>query len=312
MNLPFYTASDVEAAVSMPGAINAMKEAFGSISSGDAVVPLRINMPIEKFHAHHLSMPAYINGGKYLTVKLINVHPNNPAKGLQLINGVILVMEAETGKSVALVDGPSVTAIRTGAASGLATKYLSATDSKKAVVFGNGVQAKTQIEAIQSVRDLDEIRVIGRDLDKVESFCEQFDSNVFSGTLDDLLEADIICTATSSASPLFEYGELSKGVHINAVGAHGPTKRELPTKLIQNAKVYVDSLSSSKTEAGNLIIPIQEGMFEWKMVEGELGSLIDSNLETKNTASELTVFSSVGTAVQDLVIAVMVMEFNQQ
>ena len=108
MNLPFYTASDVEAAVSMPGAINAMKEAFGSISSGDAVVPPRINMPIEKFHAHHLSMPAYINGGKYLTVKLINVHPNNPAKGLQLINGVILVMEAETGKSVALVDGPSV------------------------------------------------------------------------------------------------------------------------------------------------------------------------------------------------------------
>ena len=105
MNLPFYTASDVEAAVSMPGAINAMKEAFGSISSGDAVVPPRINMPIEKFHAHHLSMPAYINGGKYLTVKLINVHPNNPAKGLQLINGVILVMEAETGKSVAQATG---------------------------------------------------------------------------------------------------------------------------------------------------------------------------------------------------------------
>ena len=115
-------------------------------------------------------MPAYIKGGKFLTIKLINVHPGNPLNDLALINGVILVMEAESGKSVALIDGSSVTAIRTGAASGLATHYLSKPNSKKAVVFGNGAQAKTQIEAIQSVRNLEEVLVIGRDPDKVQSF----------------------------------------------------------------------------------------------------------------------------------------------
>ena len=134
-----------------------MKEAFCSISSGTAVVPHRINMPLEEFGAHHLSMPAYIKGGKFLTIKLINVHPGNPLNDLALINGVILVMEAESGKSVALIDGSSVTAIRTGAASGLATHYLSKPNSKKAVVIGNGAQAKTQIEAIQSVRNLEEV-----------------------------------------------------------------------------------------------------------------------------------------------------------
>ena len=312
MDLPFFTASDVRAAVSMPNAINAMKEAFCSISNGTAVVPHRINMPLEEFGAHHLSMPAYIKGGKFLTIKLINVHPGNPLNDLALINGVILVMEAESGKSVALIDGSSVTAIRTGAASGLATHYLSKPNSKKAVVIGNGAQAKTQIEAIQSVRNLEEVLVIGRDPDKVQSFCEQFETKVAPGQIDDLKKADIICTATSSSEPLFDFANISMGTHINAVGAHGQTKRELPTELIQSAKVYVDSLSSSQVEAGNLLIPIERGEYEWNLVEGEIGSFIESNTKISDHESNITVFSSVGSAVQDLVIAVMVMESGKE
>ena len=124
MSLPFFSADDVRSAVSMQEAIDAMKIAFSSVNNKTAVAPLRINMPISDQNAHHLSMPAYINGGKYITIKLINVHKNNSSIGYDLINGVIVAMDAKTGIAVALIDGKSVTSLRTGAASGYATKVL--------------------------------------------------------------------------------------------------------------------------------------------------------------------------------------------
>ena len=154
MSLPFFSADDVKSAVSMQEAIDLMEVAFSSVNNKTAETPLRVNMAITDQDAHHLSMPAYINGGKYLTVKLINVHTNNPSKGADLINGIIVVMDAETGSAVALIDGKSVTALRTGAASGYATKILANNYASTLVVFGNGVQAKAQIEAICQVRDI--------------------------------------------------------------------------------------------------------------------------------------------------------------
>ena len=157
MSLPFFSADDVTSAVSMQEAIDAMEVAFSSVNNNTAESPLRITMPIGDHDAHHLSMPAYIHGGKYLTIKLINVHTKNPTMGYDLINGVIVIMDAKTGSATALIDGKSVTSLRTGAASGYATKILANNDAAHAVVFGNGVQAKTQIEAIQIVRDIKSI-----------------------------------------------------------------------------------------------------------------------------------------------------------
>ena len=161
MSLPFFSADDVKSAVSMQEAIDLMEVAFSSLNNKTAETPLRVNMAITDHDAHHLSMPAYINGGKYLTVKLINVHTNNPSKGADLINGIIVVMDAETGSAIALIDGKSVTALRTGAASGYATKILANNYASTLVVFGNGVQAKAQIEAICQVRDIESVKVIG-------------------------------------------------------------------------------------------------------------------------------------------------------
>ena len=124
MSLPFFSADDVRSAVSMQEAIDAMEIAFSSVNNKTAEAPLRINMPISDHDAHHLSMPAYINGGKYITVKLINVHSNNPLIGYDLINGVIVVMDAKTGIATALIDGKSVTSLRTGAASGLSLIHI--------------------------------------------------------------------------------------------------------------------------------------------------------------------------------------------
>ena len=310
MNLPFYSEDDVKKIVSMSDAISAMREAFITLSNKMAIVPNRINLPIKDQNALHLSMPAYIKGGKYIMVKLVNVHYDNPKNNLPLINGLILMMDAKHGKPIALIDGKSVTALRTGASSGLATELLSKKDSNLAVVFGTGVQAYTQIEAIRSVRDIEKVKVIGRDIDKAQEFCNQFDQSVEIGTKDCLIDADIICTATTSKTPLFEFGDLNPGVHINAVGAHQSTSRELPSELIQNGKVFIDQLSPSKHEAGDILIPIEEGKYTWDKIEGELGELIDCKIEGRKNELEITIFNSIGNAIQDLAIGSIIIEKN--
>ena len=310
MSLPFFSADDVKSAVSMQEAIDLMEVAFSSVNNKTAETPLRVNMAIPDQDAHHLSMPAYINGGKYLTVKLINVYTNNTSKGADLINGIIVVMDAETGSAVALIDGKSVTALRTGAASGYATKILANNYASTLVVFGNGVQAKAQIEAVCQVRDIESVKVIGRDLTKVELFCNKFDARVSRGNLNDLKHADIVCTATTANEPLFKFNHISNGTHINAVGAHGSQKREVPAELIQRSKVFVDSLISSYEEAGNILIPIESGDYSWDKVQCEIGQLSNTKSKGRSKESDITFFNSVGTAVQDLVVSNLIMERN--
>jgi len=292
----------------MGDAINAMSDAFRSLSDNTAIVPSRINLPIEDQNALHLSMPAYVKGGKYIMIKLVNVHYDNPRNDLPLINGIILLMDSTNGVPLAFMDGKSITALRTGASSGLATKILSNQNSRTAVVIGTGVQALSQIEAIQCVRDLNSIKVIGRDINKVEKFCSKLDSSIQPGNKSSLKEADIICTATTSKIPLFNYGDIKKGVHINAVGAHQSNTRELDTELIQKAKVYIDHLDPSKNEAGDILIPISEGAYKWEDIQGELGSLVEGKIKGRVDDTDITVFNSIGNAVQDLAIASLVIE----
>ena len=308
MNLPFYSAEDVQSAVSMAEAIEAMKEAFTALSHGTAIVPNRINLTMKDQNALHLSMPAYITGGKYMTIKLVNVHFDNPQKGLPLINGVILVMDAIEGNLMALVEGKSVTALRTGAGSGLATDLLANRDASFAVIFGTGAQAQTQIEAIRHVRELKSVKVIGRSEKKTANFCNAFDEIVQPGRKDDLKNADIICTATTSEKPLFNFDQVKLGAHINAVGAHKPDTRELSTDTIQNSKVYIDHLPASEVEAGDILVPITEGAYSWDYIEGKLGELVAGNISGRGSDSEITIFNSIGNAAQDLVIATQVVE----
>ena len=235
---------------------------------------------------------------------------DSPSKGADLINGIIVVMDAETGSAIALIDGKSVTALRTGAASGYATKILANNDASTLVVFGNGVQAKAQIEAICQVRDIESVKVIGRDFTKVELFCNKFDARVSPGNLNDLKHADIVCTATTANEPLFKFNHISNGTHINAVGAHGSQKREVPAELIQRSKVFVDSLISSYKEAGNILIPIESGDYSWDKVQCEIGQLSNSKSKGRSKESDITFFNSVGTAVQDLVVSNLIMERN--
>lgn len=308
MNLPFYNEMDVSNAIQMQEGIDLMRDAFIALSDGTAIVPNRINLPLEDRNALNLSMPAYIKRGIYNTIKLVNINFDNPEKGLPLINGIIVVMDSIKGNPTALIDGKSVTSLRTGASSGLATDLLSNKDSKCAFIFGTGAQAKTQIDGIRCVRKLEQIFVIGRSQKKAENFCNEYGNNIQPGQIQDLKNADIICTATTSEEPLFHINDIKPGVHINAVGAHRPNTREIDTSVILKSKVYIDELSSSKLEAGDLIIPISEGNYNWDKIEGELGALIDKKIRGREHELEITLFNSIGNAVQDLVIASRIVE----
>lgn len=170
------------------------------------------------------------------------------------------------------------------------------------------MQAKSQLEAICCVRDFSSIFIVGNSEEKTKNFCSEYNDIVQPGTVDNLKEADVICTATTSEEPLFNIENIRPGVHINAVGAHRPNTRELDTSVIQASKIYIDELSSSKIEAGDIIIPVNEGKYTWDKIEGELGDLIDEKLTGRTNPSEITLFNSIGNAVQDLIIASIVVE----
>ena len=264
--------------VAMNEAIEAMKTAFVQLSNGEAIIPTRLSTDIPEKNATSLVMPAYSLESPYYTVKIVSVNYYNPQKGLPLLHSSVQVFDASKGNMVATLDGESVTAIRTGAASGLATDILAKKDAKVGAVFGTGVQAKSQVEAILAVKNLEKILVFSRTKESAELFCnliyERFGIKASIGNKDSLKEADVICTTTPSKKPLFDHVDLSLGVHINAIGSFKPHMQEIPIETVINSKVIVDNREACEVEAGDLIIPVEEKKWSFNLVHGELGQVI--------------------------------------
>ena len=298
--------------VAMNEAIEAMKTAFVQLSNGEAIVPTRLNMDVPDKNATSLVMPAYSLDSPYYTVKVVSVNYSNPQKGLPLLHSSVQVFDASKGNIVATLDGESVTAIRTGAVSGLATGMLAKKDAKVGAVFGTGVQAKSQVEAILAVKNLEKILVFSRNKESAELFCnlinDTFGIKASTGNKDSLKEADVICTATPSKKPLFDHGDLSLGVHINAIGSFKPHMQEIPVETVINSKVIVDKIESCTVEAGDLIIPVEKGKWSFDLVHGELGQVILGEVSGRDSDNEITLFKSVGNAIQDLVLANIIMK----
>jgi len=296
----------------MNEAIEAMKTAFVQLINGEAIIPIRLSTDVPKKNATSLVMPAYSLKSPYYTVKIVSVNYSNPQKGLPLLHSSVQVFDASKGNMVATLDGESVTAIRTGAVSGLATGMLAKKDAKIGAVFGTGVQAKSQVEAILAARNLEKILVFSRTKKSAELFCnviyDTFSIKASIGDKDSLKEADVICTATPSKKPLFDHGDLSMGVHINAIGSFKPYMQEIPVETIINSKVIVDKIESCKVEAGDLIIPLEEGKWSFDMVHGELGQVISGEVSGRDLDGEITLFKSVGNAIQDLALANIIMK----
>ena len=306
----------VREALPMPEAILAMKEAFTALSSGQAAVPLRMVLPISDKEGHCLVMPAYASSevNQALAVKVVCVFHNNPSHGLPTIQGAVLLFDPGTGKPIALIEGASLTAIRTGAASGLATDLLARSESQIVAIFGTGAQAQTQLEAICSVRCITKVWVCSRNSHETESvsrFIEQTagigpiptDVQFASNHREALGKADIVCTATTSPQPVLDDADIRPGTHFNAIGSHRPSDQEIPPQTVIRSVVVVESRSAALAEAGDLLVPINEGLISANHIKAELGELILKTRIGRTSAEQITLFKSVGVSVQDAVAA---------
>lgn len=297
----------------MAEAIEAMKSAYASLSSGRAVVPLRTPLPIPNTEALSLFMPSFVDSqdGRALAIKVVSLFPSNPSRGLAYIQAAVLVFDPETGRSIALLEGSSLTAIRTGAAGGAAIDLLARQDSSVAAIFGAGAQGRTQLEAACTVRDIETAIIFDANIDKAQAFAEEMrgkglipkDIRIAASASKAVEHADIICTATTSLRPVFQDRDLKAGTHISAVGSYRPDMQEVPAETLQRARIFVDSRSASLEEAGDLIQPMQARLFDESHICGELGEVALGQIPGRTSLHEITYFKSVGIAVQDAMAA---------
>ncbi len=306
MPIRLLTAAEVRAALPMPNAIDAMRHAYSQLSAGTVVMPSRQHISTDK--GITLIMPAYLSKRSEFGIKVVSVYDDNPVLNLPRITATVLVLDPETGTPKAFMDGTSLTAIRTGAGGGVAADLLSRKDAKNVGLFGAGVQARAQLQAVMAVRDIEHVNLISRTQDSAQQLAEEISEwkvapqvNIASTTLQVVEAADIVICATTSATPLFDGNDLQLGTHITAVGTFVPEKREVDTTTIRRAnRIVVDSREACLEEAGDLIIPNAQ-------IDAEIGEIINGDKQGRQSDDEITLFKSVGVAVQDAVAASVVL-----
>jgi ornithine cyclodeaminase/alanine dehydrogenase len=249
-----------------------------------------------------------VKKAKLASVKFLTQRENRVIPGIPAIQGVVLLMDAETGEILSIMDGEYITALRTGAASGLATRCFARKDAQIMALFGCGAQGRTQLEAVLCEREIKKVLVFDKRREAAERFIEVMRVKfpvemVYSYDTSCLQEADIICTATNSMSPLFKKEELKPGVHINAIGSFQPQMQELDPFLIKEARIFADHAESCLKESGDFIKPMLEGIINNYPIVIEIGDFCLKKTEGRVSESEITLFKSVGVAIQDYAVA---------
>ena len=308
MHISILSADAVRACVDMPAAIDAMREAFAALSAQEATVPMRLALETE--HGVSLFMPAHLRESGNAGAKVVSVNPGNAARGLPAIHAVVLVLDVLTGRPTALMDGTWLTALRTGAVGGLAADLLARSDAKTVALFGAGVQARTQLEAVRCVREITEVRVVSRSGASADRLAGEV-VGVRAVRVDDANEAiegaDIIIAATSSSTPVFDGARVEPGTHVTGVGSYTLDMREVDTALVQRARIIVDQREAVMEEAGDIVGPIRDGVVDETVIIAEIGEVVLGRVPGRTADSEITFFKSVGNAVQDVAVAARVL-----
>jgi ornithine cyclodeaminase len=301
MEIRIITAEEVYSSLSMKDAIEAMKIAFGAYSSGKSTVPLRSKIETEK--GITLLMSASLTESKELAVKLVSIYDDNPALGYPRISALVMVLDPETGRPIALMDGESLTALRTGAAGGLAADLLSRKDSKITALFGAGIQGRAQLKAAMTVRNLEIIHVYDPNQDACEKLTQEVELwqpapeiHIAKSPRKAVENADIVITATPSKVPVFDGQDLKPGTHVTAIGAFTPEMQEIDEFTIKKARVFVDSREASLAESGELIKSNAK-------IDAEIGEVVNGDKPGRQNEFEITFFKSVGIATQDVAAA---------
>ena len=305
---------DIAGLLTMGEAIEAVEEAFSQLRRGKVVMPTRSTIMLPEYNGSISLMPSYLEESKAQATKIISIYPDNPGKGLPTTAAWIVMNDPKTGQIKAFMDATYLTGVRTGAVSGVAMKYLAPKEARVVSVFGAGVQARNQAWAAATVRKLDEIRVYDPIKQAVDKFAEEMEEKlgipiVKSTSGEEACRGtDIILTATTSKTPVLKRAWLGDKVHISAIGAFYPDWRELETEIIRDAKVVIDEWEAIKLESGDILIPIQEGAITESHIYAEIGELVTGEKKGRTSQDGLTVFKSVGIAIQDSSVANLVLK----
>jgi ornithine cyclodeaminase/alanine dehydrogenase-like protein (mu-crystallin family) len=304
----YITGEQVMELLDMESCIKLMSETLSALSKGEATQVLRTAMKLQERNILGL-MPSAINSKNIAGTKIITIFPENFNKGLPSHQGVVIVFETETGSLKALVEGEAITAIRTAAVSAVATDMLSNKNSKVLAILGSGLQARKHLEAIKLVRNIEVVKVWDINMESASRYSKEMSKKfkipvvVCETSEEAVRDADIICTLTAAREPILFGSHVKKGAHVNAVGACTPNCRELDTELIKNCKLYSDCIESTVNEAGDYLIPLEEGAINREHIQGELGDVILGKISKRENEEDITVFKALGLAVEDLAAA---------
>ena len=296
--------------------IAVMRDALAALARGHALVPLRMVMRMPDGSGFLGLMPGHLSeddgNAAALGMKAVSVFPGNSSRKIDTHQGAVLLFEPDTGRLAALLDGATVTAIRTAAVSGVATDLLARPDSAELAILGAGVQARTHLEAIAAVRTVRRVRVWSRNYERALSFAEEVGARnrvaveAVKSAEDAVRGADIVATVTNSPEPVLRRAWVKDDAHINAVGSSIPRAREIDTETMAAARLYVDRRESALNEAGDVLIPMSEGAFKADHIQAELGDVIIGKHPGRTSLGELTLFKSLGIAVEDVAAAAYV------
>ena len=292
--------------------IAALSQAHIQYSTGKAVMPVRLVVPLPDIQGRITSMPGYLTEDQALGMKVVTYFQNNPQRNIPAILATIMLFSAETGKMIAVMDGAYITAIRTACASALATKALANRETPILGILGAGVQARTHIRALTRVRAISQIKIYSPSAISAASLKREIENEVgiaieVAGSVEAVVRAsDLLVTVTTAKEPIVKAEWLKPGVHINAVGSHRPDSREIDGATLAQAQVVVDSRAAIMAECGDILMALQEKSVGNNVIHGEIGEVLAGAKPGRHSADEITLYKSVGIAIQDVAAAHLV------
>ena len=304
--------TDVKRLVEIPDLIEVLEAAHIQLSTGKAVMPVRLVVPLPQIQGRITSMPAYLSEANALGMKVVTYFQENPKRGLPAILATIMLYDTETGKISAIMDGSYITAIRTACASAMATKALANGQTPVMGILGAGVQARAHILALSRVREITTIKIYSPSGKSAQTLKEEIEPEVgvkidpVDSAEKAVRDVDLLVTVTTAKEPILKAGWLKPGVHINAVGSHRPDLREIDGETLKRAKVFVDSREAIIAECGDILLAIKERAITADHIAGEIGEVLSGKATGRKSTEEITLYKSVGVAIQDVATAQLV------
>jgi ornithine cyclodeaminase len=305
--------NDVKKVLTMADVIDSVEAAYRDYSEGLVDIPRRITLHVRKENNDAIFLTANYHSMPFYGVKQASSFPDNMDRGKETVLADIHLYSAETGEPLSLVSAVWLTAVKTGAASAVTTKYLSRQGASVLAVIGTGVQAHSQVEGIQQVRDLQEVRLFDLNRERAENFRKRIEKIRNRGyeitiakSADDCVDgADIVTTTTTSTRPVFSGAALKEGTHINAVGSFTPSMQEIDSDTVLRAgKIVTDNRQETWSVAGDLLVPLRDGLITKSKLYGEVGDIVSGKISGRENKQEITLYESVGFAALDIAVAV--------